>query len=187
MQAISPGLSIFNFILRERNRKRMIRQCTPSDILEIYHIINDSAKAYKGVIPVDRWHEPYMPVDELRREIAGGVDFWAYIDEQGKMAGVMGIQPVKDVTLIRHAYVKTERRRKGIGAKILAELMKKATTEVLIGTWRDAAWAIAFYEKNGFAPVSEEEKNMLLKKYWKIPDRQVETSVVLAHRRDKGK
>jgi N-acetylglutamate synthase-like GNAT family acetyltransferase len=161
----------------------MIRQCTQNDIPAIYEIINDAAQAYKGVIPVDRWHEPYMPLDELEREIASSVDFWVYENDQKEIFGVMGIQPVKDVTLIRHAYVKTKERRKGIGAELLSALMNKAATGVLIGTWRDATWALAFYEKNGFTLVGEEEKNMLLKKYWNIPERQVETSVVLADQR----
>ena len=161
----------------------MIRQCTPKDLPVMYQIINDSAMAYKGAIPADRWHEPYMPLDELMREIASGVDFWVYENDQKEILGVMGIQHVKDVTLIRHAYVKIKERRKGIGAALLSALMKKTAAGVLIGTWRDAIWAVAFYEKNGFTLVNEEDKNMLLKKYWDIPERQVETSVVLADQR----
>jgi N-acetylglutamate synthase-like GNAT family acetyltransferase len=124
-----------------------------------------------------------MPLRELESEIAAGVDFWVYEDEAGEVLGVMGIQPVKDVNLIRHAYVKTRLRRGGVGTALLRELMQKASTPILIGTWKAATWAIAFYQKNGFSLVSEEEKNALLKKYWNIPRRQVETSVVLADER----
>jgi N-acetylglutamate synthase-like GNAT family acetyltransferase len=126
----------------------MIRHSTPSDVPTIHEIINDAAIAYKGLIPEDRWHEPYMPLRELEEEIAAGVDFWVYEGENGDLFGVMGIQPVKDVSLIRHAYVKTGRRRGGIGTVLLKELMQKASTPVLIGTWKAAVWAITFYEKN---------------------------------------
>jgi N-acetylglutamate synthase-like GNAT family acetyltransferase len=161
----------------------MIRQSTQRDIRDLCEIVNDAAQAYKGVIPADRWHEPYMPMEELHREISAGVDFWVYEDDDGKIAGVMGIQPVKDVTLIRHAYVRTMQRRGGIGTRLLHHLLARAATGVLIGTWKDATWAITFYEKNGFSLVTAAEKNMLLKKYWDIPDRQVATSVVLADKR----
>jgi GNAT superfamily N-acetyltransferase len=161
----------------------MIRQCTDNDVSSIFNIVNDAASAYKGVIPADRWHEPYMPMDEVRNEISQGVVFWAYSENGKDIDGVMGIQAVRDVTLIRHAYVKTALRRKGIGAKLLQTLIPMAATGILIGTWRDATWAVRFYEKNGFTMVSEQEKSMLLKKYWNIPDRQVETSVVLADQR----
>lgn len=156
----------------------MIRLSTEKDFDAIYEIINDAAVAYKGVIPADRWHEPYMPADELREQIADGVTFYCYVD--GQVIGVMGIQDKDDVNLIRHAYVRTAHRNKGIGGKLLKYLTQQAAKPILIGTWKAAVWAIAFYEKHGFAQVSEEEKNRLLKKYWKIPARQVETSVVLA-------
>lgn len=156
----------------------MIRKCGAADLENIFTVINDAAVAYKGVIPDDRWHEPYMPLGELRSEIKKGVAFWGF-EDSGELVGVMGIQNVKDVTLIRHAYVKTSERGKGIGTALLRHLLKLAERPVLIGTWKDAVWAIAFYEKNGFTAVSEEEKNRLLKKYWTIPERQVETSVVL--------
>ncbi len=161
----------------------MIRQYDPQDMPALYRIINDAAMAYKGVIPADRWHEPYMPMDELKNEIAAGVDFLVFEDDTREILGVMGIQPVKDVNLIRHAYVMTKQRRGGIGTALLLELLKRASTGILIGTWKDATWAVSFYEKNGFVRVSEEDKNKLLKKYWNIPRRQIETSVVLADRR----
>jgi N-acetylglutamate synthase-like GNAT family acetyltransferase len=145
----------------------------------IYEIINDAAQAYREVIPVDRWKEPYMSKDELRREIDEGVIFWGY-EEDGELVGVTGIQHVQDVTLIRHAYVRTAKRNQGIGGKLLAHLRKQTTRPILIGTWADAVWAIRFYEKHGFRLVSSEEKERLLRKYWSVPERQIETSVVLA-------
>lgn len=157
----------------------MIRQCDASDFEGICSIINDAAQAYKGVIPADRWNEPYMPEDELRHEIADGVMFWGY-EDGGELVGVMGIQHVQDVMLIRHAYVRTTRRNQGIGGKLLSWLCSQGTRPVLIGTWADAVWAIRFYEKRGFRVVSPEEKTRLLRKYWSVPDRQIETSVVLA-------
>ena len=157
----------------------MIRPCDGADFESIYSIINDAAQAYRGVIPEDRWHEPYMTGEELRHEIASGVRFWGY-EEDGGLLGVMGIQDVKDVTLISHAYVRTAHRSKGIGGKLLCELRRLTARSILIGTWTAATWAIQFYERHGFRQVSVDEKNRLLKKYWSIPERQVETSVVLA-------
>ena len=157
----------------------MIRRCTPQDFDRIHAIINDGARAYKGVIPADRWTEPYMSTHQLQHEIDEGVIFWGY-EDNGRLSGVMGIQPVRDVTLIRHAYVLTTSQKQGVGARLLAHLRELATGPVLIGTWADATWAIRFYEKHGFQIVSAIEKNQLLKKYWSIPERQVETSVVLA-------
>lgn len=157
----------------------MIRECTEKDFETIYEIINESAQAYKGVIPYDRWKEPYMSEEELRHEINDGVVFWGY-EEDGELIGVMGIQDVQDVTLIRHAYVRTLRRREGIGTKLISFLRKQTVKPILIGTWADAVWAIRFYEKHGFRMVNTEEKNHLLRKYWSIPERQIETSVVLA-------
>jgi N-acetylglutamate synthase-like GNAT family acetyltransferase len=158
---------------------RMIRKCEAKDFEALYEIINDAAQAYKGVIPADRWHEPYMTKEELRREIQQGVEFWGY-EKEGIILGVMGLQNVQDVTLIRHAYVRTDRRRSGFGGELLLFLLGQTTRPVLIGTWASATWAVAFYQKHGFIRVSEKEKNFLLKKYWTIPERQVETSVVLA-------
>lgn len=157
----------------------MIAQCEEKDFNEIYEIINDAASAYRGIIPADRWHEPYMTKEELKKQIDDGVQFW-YYREEDNIIGVMGIQFKKDVTLIRHAYVRTSQRKKGIGGKLLEHLSRISVTPVLIGTWAAATWAIAFYQKNGFRLLPEEEKNNLLRRYWTIPDRQVETSVVLA-------
>lgn len=157
----------------------MIRRCKDTDFDVIVAIINDGAQAYRGAIPADCWKEPYMPEQELRHELAGGVVFWGF-EENGDLVGVMGIQDVADVTLIRHAYVRTAYRRRGIGAALLSHLRSVAAKPILIGTWKAATWAIRFYRKHGFRLVAEEEKNRLLKKYWSIPQRQVETSVVLA-------
>lgn len=160
----------------------MIRQCTDDDQTAMLAIINDAAQAYKGVIPADRWHEPYMPLDELRHEIADGVVFWGY-EADGELIGVMGIQDRGDVVLIRHAYVRTTLRNRGIGTQLLRHLEPMTDKPILIGTWTDASWAVRFYEKNGYRLLSRAEINRLLRKYWKIPERQVETSVVLANRR----
>jgi GNAT superfamily N-acetyltransferase len=160
----------------------VIRRCTEDDFETVYSIINDAATAYNGVIPADRWHEPYMPKEELRREIDAGVVFWGY-EEGGELAGVMGIQDVQDVTLFRHAYVRTAVRNRGIGGKLLAFLYDRTNRPVLIGTWAAADWAIRFYEKHGFRLVALGEKDRLLGKYWSIPGRQTETSVVLADRK----
>ena len=157
----------------------MIRRCKDTDFAAIIEIINDGAQAYRGAIPADCWKDPYMAEQELRHELAGGVVFWGF-EENGDLVGVMGIQDVADVTLIRHAYVRTAHRRRGIGAALLLHLRGLAGKPILIGTWKAATWAIGFYRKHGFQLVAEEEKNRLLKKYWSIPQRQVETSAVLA-------
>jgi len=141
-------------------------------------IINDAAQAYKGVIPADRWHEPYMPADELAGEIASGVEFWV-AEEGGRMLGVMGIQDKGEVALVRHAYVSPTLQRKGVGTSLLRHVQALADKPVLIGTWAAASWAIDFYRRNGFTVVPKAEKNRLLRTYWSIPARQVETSVVL--------
>ena len=159
----------------------MIRRCGDSEIDTIYSIVNEAAKAYKGVIPSDRWKEPYMPEEELRHEIDNGVVFWGY-EEDGDLVGLMGIQQVQDVTLIRHSYVRTAKQSKGIGGKLLSHLRTMTSRPILVGTWADATWAISFYEKHGFRLVTPEEKDRLLKKYWSIPERQIETSVVLAEK-----
>jgi len=148
----------------------------------MFEIINDAAQAYKGVIPADRWHEPYMPQEELANEIRSGVVFWG-LEADGKLTGVMGIQDRGDVYLIRHAYVRTEMRQQGIGTRLLKHLEAMTDKPILIGTWAAATWAVSFYEKNGYFLLDTEEKTRLLRKYWSIPDRQVETSVVLADRR----
>ena len=158
---------------------KMIRVCIESDFKRIFEIINEAAHAYKGIIPEDRWHEPYMSFDELRKEIEDGVVFWG-LEHDGQLLGVMGIQDKGEVTLIRHAYVLTLAQKMKIGTKLLKYLESLTEKPVLIGTWAVASWAISFYEKNGYVIVSEKEKNYLLRTYWLIPDRQVETSVVLA-------
>lgn len=145
----------------------------------MFSIINDAAQAYKGVIPADRWHEPYMPLAELEAQIAGGIVF-SGCEANGRLLGVMGVQDKGEVTLIRHAYVRTSERRKGIGEKLLRHLEATTRKPVLIGTWADAAWAIRFYEKNGYRLQSRDETARLLRRYWSIPERQIETSVVLA-------
>ncbi len=158
----------------------MIRKCNESDFEAIYSIINDAASAYNGVIPQDRWHEPYMSKEDLRTEIGNGVQFWGYEDEN-ELVGVIGHQPVLAVTLIRHAYVKTALQNYGIGSKLLTFLLNKTAGPILIGTWATATWAIAFYQKHGFKLVTDQQKNILLQKYWSIPMRQIETSVVLSN------
>jgi len=158
----------------------MIRTATKNDFNVIYQIINDAAIAYKGVIPEDRWHEPYMSKQELKLQIEEGVQFSCFVDEDNEIAGVMGIQNLADVDLIRHAYVRTKKRNRGVGSILINDLVTHSTKPILVGTWKAASWAISFYERHGFRLVSEEEKNYLLKKYWNIPNRQVETSIVLA-------
>lgn len=160
----------------------MIRPCTDADASAIHAIINDAAVAYRGVIPADCWHEPYMSEDALAREIGSGVRFWGW-ERNGVLAGVMGIQDVRDVTLIRHAYVRTVQRNHGIGGLLLEHLRTLTNRPLLIGTWAAADWAIRFYVKHGFRVVANQEKIRLLQKYWTISDRQVETSVVLAEDR----
>ncbi len=157
----------------------MIRKCREDDFHTIFEIINESAQAYQGVIPADRWHEPYMPLEELRKEIEDGVAFWGF-EQAGQLVGVMGIQDKSDVTLVRHAYVRPQVQKMGIGTKLLHHLERMTEKPILIGTWAAATWAISFYEKNGYQLVTQVQKNRLLKKYWSIPERQVETSVVLA-------
>ncbi len=152
----------------------------------MYEIINDAAQAYKGVIPADCWHDPYMPREYLQHEIDASVQFWGH-EEDGNLTGIMGIQDVQDVTLIRHAYVRTSCRNHGIGGKLIAHLMTLITRPALVGTWAAAHWAIRFYEKQGFQLVTWEEKETLLRKYWSITERQIETSVVLAYARNHPK
>ena len=161
----------------------MIRKLSPSNFDSILKVINDAAQVYKGVIPDDLWKEPYMSSEELRHEIDSGVEFYGWF-ENDVLLGVMGIQFVGDVTLIRHAYVLPEHQRRGIGSKLLRHLISLAkTSEILVGTWANATWAIRFYEKHGFKLVSPEEKDKLLRTYWNIPEKQIEASVVLRLRK----
>ena len=159
----------------------LIRKSAHADLPAMLAIVNDAAQAYRGVIPADRWHEPYMPQDELLAEIRAGVVFW--VAEEARLLGVMGIQDRGEVALVRHAYIASGVQRQGVGTKLLRHVEALVTKPVLIGTWAAASWAIDFYRRNGFTQVSEREKDRLLKKYWSIPARQVETSVVLADRR----
>jgi len=161
-----------------RRESRPIRAEEFEDVLAL---INDAARVYQGVIPDDRWHDPYFSAEYLRSEIESGVRFWGY-EADGVLLGVMGVQDVGDVTLIRHAYVSPRAQRGGIGGRLLRSLLAKTSKHVLIGTWADAGWAIAFYEKHGFRVTTREETTRLLKRYWDVPERQIESSVVLAQK-----
>ena len=160
----------------------LIRQSVEADFAGILGIINDAAVAYRGVIPADRWHEPYMSASDLETQIAEGVVFWI-AEQEGRLAGVMGIQDKGDVALVRHAYVASTTQRSGVGTKLLHHVESLADKPILIGTWAAASWAIEFYRRNGFTMVSDDDKDRLLRQYWSIPARQIETSVVLADRR----
>ncbi|MDQ2870321.1 MAG: GNAT family N-acetyltransferase [Acidobacteriota bacterium] len=159
-----------------------IRRSEESDLPRILAVVNEAAVAYRGVIPIDQWREPYMPMDELVRDIARGIVFWI-AEEQGSLTGVMGIQDRGAVALVRHAYVAPTTQRKGVGTKLLSHVQALVDKPILIGTWADASWAIDFYRRNGFTVLPDREKDRLLRIYWSIPERQIETSVVLADRR----
>jgi N-acetylglutamate synthase-like GNAT family acetyltransferase len=156
-----------------------IRKSQAADSAAILAIVNEAAQAYRGVIPADRWREPYMPLEELEKEIADGVMFWV-AEQDARLSGVMGIQDKGEVALVRHAYVAPAMQRKGVGTRLLRHVQGLTSKPVLIGTWADASWAIEFYRRHGFAVVPSPHKDTLLRKYWSIPARQVETSVVLA-------
>ena len=160
----------------------LIRKSVKADFAAMLAIINDAARAYHGVIPSDRWHEPYMPSDELKTEIAEGVVFWV-AEEDGRLLGVMGIQDKGDVALLRHVYVALTTQRNGVGTKLLHHVEGLVDKPILIGTWAAASWAIEFYRRNGFTIVPTDHKDHLLRKYWSIPARQIETSIVLANQR----
>jgi len=163
-----------------------LRACTAADLDTILAVVNDAAQAYRGVIPADRWHEPYMPRIELEAEIAAGVRFWGW-EEGGELAGVMGLQHRGEVDLIRHAYVRTRDRRRGIGARLLAHIESLSARPILIGTWAAAAWAIRFYETHGYRVLARGEAERLLRRYWSVPERQIATSIVLASARWEAK
>jgi N-acetylglutamate synthase-like GNAT family acetyltransferase len=163
----------------------VIQRANDADVPEIFTIINAAAEVYRGVIPADRWHEPYMPLEELLDEIADGVEFWI-AEGDGRVLGVMGMQDKSDVMLVRHAYVATNTQRSGVGTQLLRHVQSVTEKPILIGTWADATWAIDFYRRNGFTVVSHADKERLLRTYWSIPERQVETSVVLADARWTG-
>ena len=159
-----------------------IRKATDADFNAILTIINDAAQAYRGVIPADRWHEPYMPANELTKEIADGIVFWV-AERDGRVVGVMGMQDKREVALVRHAYVASNIQRGGVGTKLLRHVETQIDKPILIGTWAAAAWAIDFYQRNGFEVLPTKVKDRLLRTYWSIPERQIETSVVLANHR----
>ena len=156
-----------------------IRTCRADERDAILAIVNAAAEAYRGVIPADRWHEPYMPAGELDGELAAGVEFWGY-EDGGELIGVMGIQPVRDVQLIRHAYVAPGSQSRGIGGALLGHLESRTSERMLVGTWAAAEWAIGFYRRHGFELVGPERHAELLREYWSIPERQIATSIVLA-------
>jgi N-acetylglutamate synthase-like GNAT family acetyltransferase len=160
----------------------LIRKSVKADFAAMLGIINDAARAYHGVIPADRWHEPYMPAGELKREIIGGVVFWV-AEQDGRLSGVIGIQDKGEVALVRHAYVASTTQRSGVGTKLLRHVEGLVDKPILIGTWAAASWAIEFYRRNGFTIVPTDHKDHLLRKYWSIPTRQIETSIVLANER----
>jgi len=155
----------------------MIRECTLDDAERICFVVNEAAEAYRGVIPEDCWHEPYMPLDELRREMAG-MTFFGW-DEGDGLVGVMGYQPLEGVTLVRHAYLLSTRQGEGIGGRLLEHLTAMSTGRLLVGTWQAATWAVRFYERHGFRRLGDAESQELLRRYWRIPERQRETSLVL--------
>ena len=155
----------------------MIRECTESDAERICFVVNEAAEAYRGVIPDDCWHAPYMPLDELRREMAG-MTFFGWDDGDG-LAGVMGYQPLEGVTLVRHAYVLSTRQGEGIGGRLLDHLTAMSSGRLLVGTWKAATWAVRFYERHGLRRLGDAESQELLRRYWDIPQRQRETSLVL--------
>ena len=160
----------------------MICECTVVDAERICFVVNEAAEAYRGVIPDDCWHEPYMPLDELRREMAG-MTFFGWDGGDG-LVGVMGYQPLAGVTLVRHAYVLSERQGEGIGGRLLSHLVGYGAPTVqagrlLVGTWQAATWAVRFYEGHGFRRLGDAESQELLRRYWEIPSRQRETSLVL--------
>jgi len=158
----------------------IIRESVDADFATMLAIVNDAARAYRGVIPPDRWHEPYMSTDELANDIAGGVVFWV-AEEEGRLSGVMGVQDKGEVALVRHAYVAPTTQRTGVGTRLLRHIESLVDKPILIGTWAAASWAIEFYRRNGFTLVPSVDKDRLLRTYWSIPARQVETSVVLAN------
>lgn len=159
-----------------------IRPCRIEERGVILAIVNAAAERYRSAIPADCWHEPYMPADQLEKDITAGVTFWGYEDDFGMLLGVMGIQRVRDVDLIRHAYVRPGQQGRGVGGALLRHLEEQSQRQILIGTWADAAWAIRFYQNHGYELVPSVETGRLLRTYWTVSPRQIETSVVLAKR-----
>lgn len=161
----------------------MIRPCLDTDFDAIERIINAAAMKYKGAIPADCWHEPYMPRETLRKEVEAGVQFYGW-EEDGALIGVMGLQDVKGAALIRHAYIAPGHQGKGIGGRLLEVLVEKASSPMLVGAWADATWAVSFYQRHGFTLTTPKQKAVLLRRYWTVSPRQEETSVVLARGMD---
>jgi GNAT superfamily N-acetyltransferase len=166
-------------VVQAETHRPAIRPCRDDESTAILAIVNSAAEAYRGVIPADRWRDPYMLAAELAGEIDAGVAFWGY-ESDGDLLGVMGVQRVRDVELIRHAYVSPGSQRRGVGGALLDHVAGSGTRRMLVGTWAAADWAIRFYRRHGFKQVSPEQKDTLLKTYWRIPERQIETSVVLS-------
>lgn len=159
---------------------RTLRPYRDGDFTNLLEIINAAAQAYRGVIPADRWHEPYMPADELSAQMRAGVEFWCCVENK-EILGAMGIQRVRDVDLIRHAYVRPGLQRGGVGRQLIQHLCAGGSLPLLVGTWASAQWAIDFYQRNGFDLVEPDRARQLLIDYWSIPERQIETSVVLEY------
>ncbi len=160
-----------------------IRRCTLADFADVCDVCNDGAEAYRDAIAADQWKSPYMPEAELRSEMLAGVEFFGAFDSEQRLVGVMGLQQMGDVALVRHAYTRTARQHSGIGSALLAHLVSLTDRPILIGTWRAATWAIEFYERRGFARIEGAQRDSLLRRYWTIPDRQIEDSVVLGNDR----
>jgi GNAT superfamily N-acetyltransferase len=160
-----------------------IRRCTAAEFADMYAVCNDGAAAYRGIIAADQWKTPYMSEAELRAEMLAGVEFFGAFDDEQGLVGVMGLQQVGDITLIRHAYTRTTRQGAGIGSALLAHLLSLTHRPVLVGTWRAATWAIQFYERRGFTRIAGWQRETLLRRYWTIPERQIEESVVLGNTR----
>ena len=179
---IKRPYALLNILYGISNLMVLIRKSHEADSVAMLAIVNAAAQAYRGAIPLDRWREPYMTADELDKEISDGVIFWV-AEDHGRPIGMMGIQDKEDVALMRHAYVEPTAQRRGVGTRLLRHVQRLAGKPVLIGTWSDASWAIEFYRRNGFTVVSNGLKDQLLRQYWSIPERQVETSVVLADAR----
>jgi GNAT superfamily N-acetyltransferase len=157
----------------------VISPCADADTADVLAVVNDGASAYRGIIAPDRWKEPYMPLEELVEEIGAGVRFWGW-REEGRLLAVMGLQHVEDVALIRHAYTRTAVQGRGFGSALLAHVRRQTQRPLLVGTWRAAGWAVRFYERRGFRLVPQAEKQRLLRRYWNVPERQIEESVVLS-------
>lgn len=164
----------------QESQEGVVRRCGDDELEAVLSIVNAAAVAYRGVIPDDCWHEPYMTPNGLGRDILEGLEIWGY-ERGGELIGVMGIQPMADVDLIRHAYVRPTVQRKGVGAALIQHVRRLTDRRILVGTWAAAGWAVAFYQRHGFEPVRSPLAERLMRKYWSVPSRQMEVSVVLAN------